>query len=85
MYIQNKTVRGSLIASLLKAYIATLTENPNAPVSIKVYNFYLALGSTSRKSFDYVSVNLDGIALQIIQKREYALIKKHNLLTMIKT
>ena len=33
------------------------------------YNFYLGLNCTSRKSFEFVYVNLAGPALRTIQKR----------------
>ena len=65
-----------LIAYLLKAYIENITAYLNAPVSMKVYKFYLSLASTSRKSFYYVFENFDDISLQTIHKRESASRKK---------
>ena len=62
--IQNKIVRGSFIVCLLNAYTENIIEDPNAPVYLKVYNFYISVSSMSTYSFDYVYASLYGIALR---------------------
>ena len=64
MYNITKQWGSHLFFYLLKAYISNITGPPNVPVSMKVYNFYLFLDSTSRRTLYYVPANLDGIALR---------------------
>ena len=47
-----------------------MSGNSTPKFPLLAYNFYLGLNCTSRKAFEFVSVNISGPALRKIQKRE---------------
>ena len=65
----NDTFKTSLVVCLLKAFVAKMSGELNPVYSPNVFNFYLALSATSRKSFEFVSGNLLGLAIRQIQRR----------------
>ena len=65
----NDTFKNLLVVCLLKAFVAKMSGELNPVYSPNVFNFYLALSATSRKSFEFVSGNLLGPAIRQIQRR----------------
>jgi hypothetical protein len=60
----NDDFKNSLVVCLLKAFVAKMSgEEMNPAYSPNIFNFYLALSATSRKSFEFVSGNLLGPAI----------------------
>ena len=66
----NDTFKNSLVVCfLLKALFVKMSGELNPVYSPNIFNFYLALSATSRKSFEFVSGNLLGPAIRQIQRR----------------
>ena len=59
-----------LIVGTLKALIVKIAGRTNTKCATDVCNFHVTLSSTSKKKFELVSGNLEGPAIQFIQRIE---------------
>ena len=64
IYNKNKEMQNSLLVCLLKAFTAKMTGERNPKYADKALNFFTALHTTSKKSFDFVSANFLGLSLR---------------------
>ena len=68
MYQNNVEFCESLIVCILKAFCAKHSGNDKPQFEVKAMNFFIAMDSLSRKSFEFLSANMLGPALRTIQR-----------------
>jgi len=65
---KNPNIQDSLAAAVLRGLVVKAKGHKNAEFPAQVMNFYIALESTSRKAFDFVSTNFLGPAICSVQR-----------------
>ena len=67
-YKSNNYFNNLLVACLIKLSVAKVSDEVNPIYSLNVFNLYLDISATSRKSFEFVYGNLLGPAICHIQR-----------------
>ena len=65
---KNPNIRDFLAAAVLCGLVVKAKGHKNPVFPAQVMNFYIALESTSRKAFDFVSANFLGPAICLVQR-----------------
>ena len=60
MYTTNKEMQDSLLSALMQVMVSKLNGRQNPELPVKAMNFFIAIDSMSRKTFDFVSANFLG-------------------------
>ena len=62
-------MQDSLLSALMQVMVSKLNGRQNPELPVKAMNFFIAIDSMSRKTFDFVSANFLGPSLRTIQRQ----------------
>lgn len=68
MFTTNEEMQDSLLSALMQVMVSKLNGSKNPELPEKAMNFFIAIDSMSRRTFDFVSANFLGPCLRTVQR-----------------